>query len=92
VLMEGSPRRRKPADAFGRFRHIVVRHEAAGLPVTSTSMSVDFTLQFTVNDLQLNPSPTWINVGSSTGSSGTHFSSANADAGVTFGFLYRFRV
>ena len=54
----------------------------------STTMTTDFTVQFTVDDLQLSSSPVWLNVGSSTGSSATHFSSANADAAVVMGFLY----
>lgn len=54
----------------------------------STTMTCDFTVQYTVDDLQLVTSPTWISAGSSTGSSATHFSSANADAAVTMGFAY----
>ncbi len=54
----------------------------------STTMSADFTLQYTIDDLQLVASPVWISLGSSVGSSATHFSSANADAGVTVGFVY----
>lgn len=54
----------------------------------STSMSADFTIQYTLDDLQLSSAQTWINAGSSTGSSATHFSSANADAAVTMGFAY----
>jgi hypothetical protein len=54
----------------------------------STTMTADFTLQYTLDDLQLTTTQTWVAVGSSTGSSATHFSSANADAGVTVGFLY----
>lgn len=54
----------------------------------STTMTCDFTIQYTLDDLQLTTSQTWASVGSSTGSSATHFSSANADAGVTVGFLY----
>src|SRR5882672_5610693 len=54
----------------------------------STTMTADFTVQFTLDDLQLFTSPTWIGIGSSTGSSATHFSSANADAPVVLGFLY----
>jgi hypothetical protein len=54
----------------------------------STTMTCDFTVQYTVDDLQLTTSQTWIAAGSSTGSSATHFSSANADAGVTIGFMY----
>jgi hypothetical protein len=54
----------------------------------STTMTVDFTVQFTLDDLQLDSTPTWVSVGSSAGSSATHFSSANADAGVVLGFLY----
>jgi len=54
----------------------------------STTMTADFTIQFTLDDLQLVSSPTWVAIGSSTGSSATHFSSANADTAVTVGFLY----
>ena len=54
----------------------------------STSMTTDFTVQYAVDDLQLSSSPVWISAGSSTGSSATHFSSANADGGVTMGFAY----
>jgi hypothetical protein len=51
-------------------------------------MTTDFTVQFTLDDIQTSSSPVWLNIGSSTGSSATHFSSANADTGVTMGFLY----
>ncbi len=54
----------------------------------STTMTTDFTIQYTLDDLQLFATPVWISVGSSTGSSATHFSSANADAAVTVGFVY----
>jgi hypothetical protein len=54
----------------------------------STTMTADFTIQYTLDDLQLTTTQTWINAGSSTGSSATHFSSANADAAVTMGFAY----
>lgn len=54
----------------------------------STTMTTDFTIQYTLDDLQLTTSQTWINAGSSTGSSATHFSSANADAAITMGFAY----
>lgn len=54
----------------------------------STTMTTDFTVQYTLDDLQLVPIPAWVGIGSSTGSSATHFSSANADAAVTVGFLY----
>lgn len=54
----------------------------------STTMTTDFTVQFTLDDLQLNATPTWLNIGSSTGSSGTHFSSANSDSPVIMGFQY----
>lgn len=54
----------------------------------STTMTADFTIQYTIDDLQFVSTPSWISVGSSTGSSATHFSSANADASVTVGFLY----
>jgi hypothetical protein len=54
----------------------------------STTMTVDFTVQYTLDDLQLTTTQTWVSLGSSTGSSATHYSSANADAAVTVGFLY----
>ena len=54
----------------------------------STTMTADFTIQFTLDDSQLTTTQVWTTVGSSTGSSATHFSSANADASVTVGFLY----
>ncbi len=60
----------------------------AVITLGSTSMTTDFVVQYTVDDLQLSSSPVWISAGSSTGSSATHFSSANADAGVTMGFAY----
>lgn len=56
--------------------------------LASTTMTADFTVQYTLDDLQLTTAQTWLTVGSSTGSSATHFSSANADAAVTIGFLY----
>lgn len=60
----------------------------AVVTLASTTMTCDFTVQYTLDDLQLIASPTWIAIGSSTGSSATHFSSANADASVTVGFMY----
>jgi hypothetical protein len=54
----------------------------------STTLTTDFTVQFTLDDLQLSSSPVWIALGSSTGSSATHFSSANADSPVVIGLLY----
>lgn len=54
----------------------------------STTMTADFIIQYTLDDLQLTTTQTWISAGSSTGSSATHFSSANADGGVTMGFAY----
>lgn len=54
----------------------------------STTLTADFTVQFTLDDLQLSSSPVWVGLGSSTGSSATHFSSANADSPVVIGFLY----
>jgi hypothetical protein len=61
---------------------------SATVTLGSTTMTCDFTVQFTLDDLQLSSSPVWVSLGSSTGSSATHFSSANADAPVTFGLLY----
>ena len=54
----------------------------------STTMSADFTVQFTLDDLMLSSSPIWLTFGSSTGSAATHFSSANADAAVILGIAY----
>lgn len=54
----------------------------------STTMTTDFTVQFTLDDLLLSSSPTWLTFGSSTGSAATHFSSANADAAVVMGLAY----
>lgn len=54
----------------------------------STTLSADFTIQFTLDDLQNSSSPTWLTFGSSTGSATTHFSSANADGGVVLGLAY----
>jgi len=54
----------------------------------STTMTVDFTIQYTLDYLQLTTTQIWIGAGSSTGSSVTHFSSANADGGATIGFAY----
>jgi len=54
----------------------------------STTMTTDFTVQITLDDLQTVASPVWVSLGSSTGSSATHFSSANADASVILGLLY----
>lgn len=62
------------------------------LPVTasvtlgSTTMTTDFTLQFTLDDLQLNSSPVWLGWAATVGASVSHFSSANADAGIAFVF------
>lgn len=53
----------------------------------STTMTTDFTVQFTLDDLQLTTSPAWIGVGSSVGSSVTHFSSANGDASLVMTFV-----
>lgn len=65
----------------GKFATVVVS-------LGSTTMTTDFTIQFTLDDLQLTPSPTWLTFGSSTGSAITHFSSANADGGVVLGLAY----
>lgn len=54
----------------------------------SSTITVDFTVQYTLDDLQLSSAPVWISAGSSTGSSATHFSSASFDAGISLGFTY----
>lgn len=56
--------------------------------LASTTMTTDFTVQFTIDDVQLGQTPTWVSLGSSIGSSATHFSSANADAPIVLGFIY----
>lgn len=53
----------------------------------STTMTTDFTVQFTLDDLQLSSSPSWLAISSAVGSSATHFSSANADASVVMSLL-----
>jgi len=64
-----------------------------GKPITatvivSTAVAADFTVQYTLDDVQLSTSPTWLSFGSSAGSSATHYSSANFDAGVSIGSVY----
>lgn len=59
----------------------------AAVTLGSTTMTVDFTVQFTLDDLQLSTSPVWLGIGSSVGSSVTHFSGANADTGISMTFL-----
>ena len=54
----------------------------------STTMTCDFVIQYTLDDIQLTTTQSWLSAGSSTGSSATHFSSANSDVGVTMGFAY----
>lgn len=60
----------------------------AMVTVGSSTMTADFTVQFTLDDIQLVTSPTWVSLGSSTGSSATHFSSANYGSPVVMNFLY----
>jgi hypothetical protein len=63
---------------------------SALVTLATTTMSVDFTVQYTLDDFQsvTSTAVNWIGVGSSIGSSITHFSSLNADAAVTIGFGY----
>lgn len=57
--------------------------------IGSSTVTVDYTIQYSLDDTMLSTAtPTWINVGSSVGSSATHFSSANFDTGVPVGFAY----
>lgn len=57
--------------------------------IGSSTVTVDYTIQYTLDDSMLSTaSQVWINVGSSVGSSATHFSSANFDTGVPVGFAY----
>jgi len=65
----------------------------AGKPISavvivSAAVAADFTIQYTLIDSQLSSSPTWLSFGSSTGSSATHFSSANSDASIAIGTQY----
>lgn len=59
----------------------------ASITLGSSTLTTDFTAQFTLDDLQLSSSPVWLSIGSSIGSGATHFSSANFDAGVVVTFL-----
>src|SRR5437763_13695032 len=60
----------------------------AGVTLGSTTMTVDFTMQFTLSDLQMSSSPAWQGLSSAVGSSTiTHYSSALADAGLVLSFL-----
>jgi len=52
----------------------------------STTMTSDFTVQYTLDDLQTSTSPVWFGVSSAIGSSVTHYSASNAD-GVSLTFL-----
>lgn len=54
----------------------------------STTMTADFTIQYTLDDLQRSTSPVWFALSSEIGSSAQHFSAAVADTGVTVGLLY----
>ena len=59
--------------------------------IGSSTATVDYTIQYTLDDAMLlagSSLQVWINVGSSVGSSATHFSSANFDTGVPVGFNY----
>lgn len=66
-----------------------------GVTLGSTTMTTDFTVQYTLNDLQLDASPFWFTVSSltypvgtsfSTAVTGFHFSSAYSDIGVALNF------
>lgn len=63
------------------------RSATCAVTLGSTTLTTDFTIQYTLDDLQLTASPVWFGLGSSIGSSVTHFSSANGDAGVVASFL-----
>jgi hypothetical protein len=56
-------------------------------PSSSTATS-DFSLQYTLDDLQLSSSPTWLSYSSGVGSTVQHFTGATVfDAGVGISFL-----
>src|SRR5262249_22736690 len=56
-------------------------------PGASTATS-DFTLQYTLDDLQLSSNPTWLSYSSGVGSTAQHFTGATVfDAGVGISFL-----
>jgi hypothetical protein len=59
----------------------------AHVALGSSTMSVDFVLNFTLDDLQSTVNPFWFGWSSAPGSSAVHFSSANYDAGVLIPFL-----
>lgn len=59
----------------------------AVITLGSTTLTTDFTVQFTLDDAQLGATQAWTGVGSSVGSTVTHFSSINGDAGVYMSFL-----
>lgn len=61
---------------------------SALVTLASTTMTTDFTVQYTLDDIQLNVTPIWVAVSSATGSSATHFSSAQADASLLLTFIH----
>src|SRR5712671_8024017 len=62
----------------------------AAVVIVSAAVAADFTIQYTLDDSQVVASSlqTWLSFGSSTGSSATHFSSANSDASIAIGTQY----
>src|SRR5262245_21990734 len=58
----------------------------AQVTLGSTTMTVDFTVQYTLDDLQTSVAPAWFGYSSTVGGSAAHFSSANADSGVLISF------
>jgi hypothetical protein len=59
----------------------------AVVTIDSTSMTTDFSIQFTIDDAQLGQTQTWVGITSSLGSSVTHFSSANSANPLSISFL-----
>lgn len=58
----------------------------ASVTPNSSTMTSDYTIQFTLDDIQRSSSPVWVNVSSAVGSSGQHFT-ANFPDGATVQFL-----
>lgn len=60
----------------------------AVITMSSSTVAVDFTVQFTLDSVQSSSSPTWLTVASSVGGTATHFSNSNFDTGAVIGFGY----
>lgn len=66
---------------------------AAQVALGSTTMTTDFTVQYTLDDLQLSSSPSWRGYSSAVTAgysslAATHYTSASADSGVFLAFAF----